>query len=511
MRVYKRKRGSRSHLTGYTVEQMESALNAVRAGDLSFAKAAIEFHVPKSTLLRKFTGQRTKKSGGQTFLSKACESVIVLVLNQLVDWKVPLTLMELRLLVKNYLDLSGNTDGKFTNNFPGRDWSRRFLKRHGLLLRFASKTKPNRCKLSRDKMESYFFHLGQSLSGVDASQIFNFDETNFTDDPTRKKCIVRRGVNRLERMTVYSKQAFSVMFCGSAAGVYLPPMVVYKAKYMYTAWACDGIAGAVYDATESGWFNMRTFEKWFFEVFLVHVKDEPGPKALIGDNLSSHFSPAVITACIKHNIRFVPLLANSTHLCQPLDVAVFRPMKVLWRAVLARWRVESRLSGTIPKETFPRLLARVFNVLRGSNLLAGFKASGIVPFDSSEVLKRLPGGNSISPDIGGEEMLNVLNEACLNILREHCGVGPCKSKPTGSRGKRVTAGKAVESLDDVTSHAEIWICALCEVEYKKDDNRWIVCDKCDKAYHLQCSGVKYKTPTYYDIDIENMDFFCNNC
>ena len=187
-------------------------------------------------------------------------------------------------------------------------------------------------------------------------------------------------------------------------------------------------------------------------------------------------------------------------------MAVFRPMKVLWRAVLARWRAESRLSGTIPKETFPRLLARVFNILKGSNLVAGFKASGIVPFDSGEVLKRLPGGNSVSTVIGGEEMLKVLNEACLNILREHCGVGPSTSKATGCRGKRVTAGKAVESLDDVTTHTEIWICTRCKAKYKKDDNRWIICDKCDNAFHFQCSGVKYKTAAYYDIDIENMDF-----
>ena len=513
MRDYKRKRGSRSYLTGYTEEQMEAALSAVREG-LSFVKAAKDFNVPKTTLITKYSGHSTKKSGGQTFLSSSCEAAIVLVLNQLVDWKVPLTMMELRMLVKNYIDLSGNCAGKFRDNFPGNDWARGFLKRHALLLRFASKTKPNRCKLTKDKMESYFFHLGESLSGVDASQIYNFDETNFTDDPTRKKCIVRRGVNRLERLTDYSKQAFSVMFCGSAAGVYLPPMVVYKAKHMYTGWACDGILGAVYDATESGWFNMRTFEKWFCDVFLVHVKDLAGPKALIGDNLSSHFSPAVIAECNKHNIRFVPLLANSTHLCQPLDVAVFRPMKVLWGAVLTKWRAESRLSGTIPKETFPRLLSRVFSFLKNSNLLAGFKASGIVPFDSSEVLKRLPGGggNSTSTDISGEDIVNVLNEACLKLLQEHCGVGASKRKPTNLRGKKVTAGKAVTSLSDVTDDVtETWTCRDCHKKYEYDDHRWIVCDKCDEAYHLECSGIQYKTSTYYDIDIQNMNYFCDNC
>ena len=510
MRNYKRKRGTRSYLTAYSEEQMDGALKAVKDG-LTFYKAAKQFKVPKSTLIRKFSGQRTRNPGGQNYLSQPCEMAIVFVLNQLVEWKVPLTLMELRLLVKNYLDLRGIVDSKFTDNFPGRDWARGFLKRHGLILRFASKIKPNRCNLSREKMDSYFFHLGESLTGVEPSQIFNFDETNFTDDPTRKKCIIHRGVNRVERLTVYSKQAFSVMFCGSAVGVYLPPMVVYKAKHMYSGWSCDGITGAVYGATESGWFDMASFEKWFFEVFLVHVKDLAGPKVLIGDNLSSHFSPAVIESCIGHNIRFVPLPPNSTHLCQPLDVAVFRPMKMLWGATLSRWRVESRFGGTIPKETFPRLLARVFAVLDGKNLVAGFKASGIVPLESNEVIKRLPGGNSVSTEIGGVEMLNVLNEACLSILRDHCGVGPSTSKVKGRRGKKVTPGKAMDCVSDVTNHVETWVCAFCEEEYKFDDNRWIVCDKCDKAFHLQCSGVIYRARVYYDVDIENMKFLCEAC
>ena len=319
-------------------------------------------------------------------------------------------------------------------------------------------------------------------------------------------------MNRVERRTVFSKQAFSVMFCGSAVGVYLPPMVVYKAKHMYTAWASDGIQGAVYGATESGWFDMASFEKWFFEVFLVHVKDLAGPKVLIGDNLSSHFSPKVIQSCIENSIRYVPLPANSTHLCQPLDVAVFRPMKTLWRATLSRWREESRFAGTIPKETFPRLLARVFAVLEDKNLVAGFKACGIVPLDREQVIKRLPGENSVKSVIGDVEIQNVLNEACLSVLRDHCGVGPCTSKAKGRRGKKITPGKAMGVASDVTSDVgEIWVCAFCEVEYVFDDNRWIVCEKCDRAFHLQCSGVLYRTRAYYKVDIKNMLFHCKAC
>lgn len=489
---------------------MDNAIQAVKSGT-SFLKASREFRVPKSTLLRRFSKRGLKKHGGQIYMSHEFEIGIVRVLNQLGEWKVPLTLFELRLLVKNYLDLSGD-HSKFVDNMPGRDWARSFLKRHGLLLRFASKIKRNRCAVSKEEIESFFTNLTVSLDGVDPSQIYNFDETNFTDDPSRKKCVVRRGVNRHERVTEFSKQAYSVMFCGSATGDFLPPMIVYKAQNMYEGWACDGLKGASYDATPSGWFDMRTFERWFFEIFLPHVKDVGGPKVLIGDNLGSHFSPLVVAACLKHDIRYVTLVPYSTHLCQPLDVAVFRVMKVLWRAILQKWRTESRSTGTIPKEIFPRLLARVFVLLDGKNLVAGFKASGIVPLDSSEVIKRLTGSHSKANDLEGNAMIKVLNAACLTLLSEHIGLG-ARAKVTHNRGKKVAPvpGQAI-SIDDVTD--EVWECQFAKCKnkkYVKDDNRWIVCDKCDSTFHLQCSGVQYRKRDYDIVDIKNMEFHCDNC
>ena len=518
MRTYKRARGSRAYLTGYVAEKMERALRDVRSG-VSFWKAAADNGVPRSTLhinFRKEQQQQEFRShGGQPWLDAAFETAVIQVLNELLDWKVPLTLMELRLLVKNYLDLAGFTHDRFKENMPGRDWARSFLRRHGLLLRFASRIKPDRAKLSKDELESYFANLRETLDGVDPSQIYNFDETNFTDDPTRKKCIVRPGVKRLERVTSYSKQAFSVMFCGSASGEYLPPMVVYKAKHMYEGWASDGIDGAVYGATKSGWFDMRTFEQWFNQIFLPHVKDVEGPKVLIGDNLSSHFSPAVVASCKKHNIRFVTLLPNSTHLCQPLDVAVFRPMKILWRAMLTQWRMESRSVGTIPKESFPRLLARVFVHLKGKNLEAGFRASGIVPLDSSQVLCRLT-GVSQRRDMEHAEMVKVLNHSVLSLLQNHCGVGPIDSTPKKPRGNRVsnlvTPGKAIACIPGVADLEDTWTCHFCKATWEEDDdNRWIVCDRCDSAYHLQHSGVQYRKREYYSVDIQGMAFFCDEC
>ena len=99
-----------------------------------------------------------------------------------------------------------------------------------------------------------------------------------------------------------TKSCISVMFCGSATGEILPPYVVYKSMNCYTSWTEGGVPGSCYSATKSGWFDMFTFEDWFQKIFLKKVKNRPGRKLLIGDNLGSHISPTVIGLC-KENDR----------------------------------------------------------------------------------------------------------------------------------------------------------------------------------------------------------------
>ena len=83
-------------------------------------------------------------------------------------------------------------------------------------------------------------------------------------------------------------------------------------------------------------------------------------KALIGDNLGSHLSLTVMEQCREHNIRFIFLPANSTHLTQPLDVAVFAPMKGHWRSQLNKYKEECVVkcikNVTIPKKKFASML-----------------------------------------------------------------------------------------------------------------------------------------------------------
>ena len=65
--------------------------------------------------------------------------------------------------------------------------------------------------------------------------------------------VVRRGRNSVERKIDHSKASNSVMFCGNATGVMLPPMVVYKAKFLYDGRVSCGPNGAIYDSDYRFW------------------------------------------------------------------------------------------------------------------------------------------------------------------------------------------------------------------------------------------------------------------
>ena len=99
---------------------------------------------------------------------------------------------------------------------------------------------------------------------------------------------------------------------------------MYKAKNLYEGWCKGGPVGVVYDNTDSGWFDSRTFQVWFYKSSSLMLD---GAKVIPGDNLASKINPIVVQKCLDNNIKFVMLNPNSKDKMQVLDVTVFRPMK----------------------------------------------------------------------------------------------------------------------------------------------------------------------------------------
>lgn len=442
--------------------------------------------------------------------------MIASAVNALADWKIPMTAMEIRMLVKDYLDALKLPTEIFKENMPGKDWVKSFTKRHGFTKRMADNVSLSRATITPDIVNTYFEHLEEELRGIPPSNIFNYDETNVTDDPGATEVIVSRGRRRVERIVEHSKDSTSIMFCGNADGDYLPPMLVYKCQSgnVYEAWVEGGPEGAQYASTKSGWFDMNCFKKWFFDIFLPAASKLDGPVALIGDNLSSHFSKEVIDATVLHNIKFITMPPLSTHLCQPLDVAVFRTLKRNWRKILNDWRKNSRRRGAIPKPQIPTMIRQLCSHLTPSHLESGFRASGIYPLNRQQVLKQLSGRKDATApgDVGKE----VFNESVMGMLREQAEAQKPQKVPR--RGKIVTHGKRIVSLVGDCSLLESAngdnYCSdtTCNGQFDSDgSDNWIQCDKCNKWYHYQCSGLDYAEEDYDMLELETLDFNCMAC
>ena len=471
---------------------------------ISITKAAKESGISYGTLWNKINKQHQKDTGGQRRLTDESEAAFVRTLDTMAMWKVPLTAFDLRCVVKGYLDRQGVVDARFRNNLPGPDWVKGFVGRHNLTTRCADNVKPVRAEIRAPEIQAYFDNLAESTAGIPPSNIFNYDETNFTDNPGVLKVVVRRGVKRVERSVQHSKSAVSVMFCGSASGTFLPPMVVYKAKHVYEEWMRGGTPRAIYDCSPSGWFDARTFTRWFTDVFLPNTSHLVGRRMILGDNLASHFEPRVIALCEEHDIVFTTLLPNATHLLQPLDVSVFRPAKLHWRQILQRWRMESRSRGTLPKTQFPLLLSSLCSQLEGKNLVSGFRACGIVPLDASQVLKRIPTQNADT------SQTPLLSDSVMDLLERNCGGDKAVRR---KRGKKVPAPGTRVTVEDVATAStsgnvapkrklkepvfaidtnicyvcKKWVCPQAGDDSDSDaEDSWVECEGCRRWYHMAC-------------------------
>ncbi|XKL67637.1 hypothetical protein PGB90_003128 [Kerria lacca] len=287
-----------------------------------------------------------------------------------------------RYLVRSYLNAANIKSPRFENNLPGYDWGKLFLDRHlDLSQRLAENMKIARAKVSLEIITKFFQNLETTLKDVPPTNIINYDETAFVNDPGKEKVLVRREMKYPSLMRKHSKVGISVTMAGTTSGDMLSPYVVYKSECLWTTWILNSVHGSRFNRTKSGWFDEETFTDWFNKLLLPYLKKLDEKKVMIGDNLASHITFSITKKCEQNNIRFVLLPPNSTHLLQPLDVAVFHLLKEAWRYVLQEFRHENKKAQF--KESFPTLLKDTLTSVGArcqANMIVGFKATGIYPY-----------------------------------------------------------------------------------------------------------------------------------
>ena len=131
------------------------------------------------------------------------------------------------------------------------------------------------------------------------------------------------------------------------------------------------------------------------------------------------------------------------------------------------------------------------------NLQSGFRPCVIHPLQRSESLSRLASTTLLNVS----ESNSSLNKTLIGLSKNNHDFGEKKQQGRGEKiaqpGEILYSMKfdcssmpetSVTKRSKQTHHEEL--CCSCNEEWKGEDddgNHWIVCDICDKQYHLQCS------------------------
>lgn len=112
----------------------------------------------------------------------------------------------------------------------------------------------------------------------------------------------------------------------------------------------------------------------------------------------SHLTPDFLDYCHAEKIKLLCLLAHSTHLLQPLDVAVFSPLQTYYSQFVDHNSQNG--AGIIDKVLFLKGYAQIQpKAYTEANIWSGFKATELVPFNSDAVLQKLSSPPAPEEDI----------------------------------------------------------------------------------------------------------------
>ncbi|XP_037033041.1 uncharacterized protein LOC119072027 [Bradysia coprophila] len=399
----------------YSQQQLFSAIQAVRNGASQFASAK-KFGIPRSTLFNKITGKTLlgKKPGPATVLLPEEEQTIENWVFGLAVRGFPVTKRQLLRSIQFYLNINKRKT-IFKNNIPGRKWYDSFRERHPLISeKLSQNLTVRRAAVSANAIRAWHAEIVKyceehSLMDAlkDPERVFNMDEKGFILTPNNEVVLVKRGNKAVyNRSKNDEKECVTALLGGSASGKMTPPMIIHSYKRMPSAVLANNPAKWSVGISDNGWQTQQTFHDYITNIFYKWLLEEkvPLPVLLFIDGHKSHVSLTLSDFCASHHIELIALHPNSTHLTQPMDVGVFKPLNTSWTNQAKDWRIANQYAKIAKKDVAPILEKAIKAINYGEHLKNAFKKSGIFPFnvDNIDLSRVLP---SIEASASGQEQL----------------------------------------------------------------------------------------------------------
>lgn len=311
----------------YTDETLAEAVEAISSGKRQ-VDVAKETRIPSSTLAKYVRKKRNNE--GSSHARRGPEPAVTTEDEaDLVSWTVGMQLngtpacrADIIARGSQMVPLIGDAEARLSDV-----WYFRFAARHPeLTMRQAQTVSRARNECSFEKLELFFETVKSliSVNDLNAMRIYNMNETSFISCNRSATVVALRGSKSVWRKDITANFHLSVVACGSASGRVVPPLFIFPGmRVERDLMSGCGIEGARVTCSASGFIKKVIFVKWV-EMFAKSVPSAVKcPLLLIFDGYLSHLSIDLIDKGEELGIMFVCLLANATHLIQPIDIAVF--------------------------------------------------------------------------------------------------------------------------------------------------------------------------------------------
>ena len=374
-------------------ESMVKAIDAVRKG-CTIKRAVVEHGKPRTTLQDRISGkvQHGIRPGPKPYLSEAEEGKLVEFLEVVAEVGYGKT----RKQVMNIAESTARDKGILRKKKISDGWFQRFIERQpNLSLRKGDRTAFVRMDaMNRTaELDNYFITLKSILVDNDLmdkpGQIYNVDESGMPLEHRSPRVLVKKGQRKVRYCTSGNKSQVTVVACINATGHCLPPFIIYDAKNLNMDWTKGEVPGTTYGRSDSGWIDLELFKLWFFKHFLCHAVSSR-PLLLLLDGHNSHYSLEVVELAKENEVIIFTLVPHTTHEMQPLDTAVFGPLKNNWQEACHMF-IQNHPGRVITKYQFNEIFSPAWlKSMAPANAISGFKACGIYPFNPKAVLDHNP-------------------------------------------------------------------------------------------------------------------------
>lgn len=367
---------------------MESALEAVKNGELSINRAAKTYDVPCSTLKDRISGRviHGSKPGPSRYLDDEEEQTLSDHLVQVAKVGYGKTRKQVLSIVENVAREKDVLRHSHSNRVSD-GWWRRFLERQPTLsLRRGDATAHVRMDATNKQSIAHYFNLlEETLRKIDnPAQIYNMDESGMPLDPRPPNIIAKRGQKKVRYRVSGKKEQITVIGCVNAIGQSIPPMVIFEGKYLNHLWTIDEVPGTYYGMSGKGWTDQELFRHWLMDHFTKYAI-RGRPILLLLDGHSSHYEPVSVEMAQKEDIILFCLPPHTTQDSQPLDTSVFGPLKRHWSDVCHDYQ-QKNPGVVLTKFNFNKVFSKAWlRALTPSNIVSGFKKCGVHPFNRNAI------------------------------------------------------------------------------------------------------------------------------